>query len=137
MGFFDTVKAKAGDLAADAERASKIAAIQARMAVMQQDLKKAERDLGQATFALIERGEITHPELATAVDEVRAAQAAIEAKEEEIAQLRAAAEVPAAEAAAAAAPPSATSPVPPPPVPTAPAPSQAESPPPPPPTPST
>lgn len=111
MGFFDTVKAKAGDLAADAERASKVAAIQARMAVLQQDLKKAERELGQAAFSLVERGELSHPELALAIDGVRGAQAAIDAKEAEIAQLRTDDEA----ATASAAPPAAEAPVPPPP----------------------
>ena len=119
MGFFDTVKAKAGDFAADAERASKVAAIQARIAVLQQDLKKAERELGQATFSLVERGELSHPELALAVDGVRAAQAAIDAKETEIAQLRTdeaaatSAAPPAAEAPVT--PPAAEAPAPPPP----------------------
>lgn len=130
MGFFDTVKAKAGDLAADAERASRIAAIQARIAVMQQDLKKAEKGLGQVTFALVERGDLTHPELLAAIDEVRAAQAAIDSKEAEIAQLRAEDEqAPAAEAPSAFPPPTAETPVAPPPIPAPDAPGTTPTPP--------
>jgi len=56
MGFFDTVKAKAGALASDAGRAGKVTAAQARLVVLQNDLRKAERELGHQTFALIERG---------------------------------------------------------------------------------
>ncbi len=46
MGLFDTVKAKAGELAADAERAGKVAAAQARLVTLQSDVRKAERELG-------------------------------------------------------------------------------------------
>ena len=63
MGFFDTLKAKAGALASDAERAGKVTAAQARLVVLQNDLRKAEREFGHGAFALIERGELDHPEL--------------------------------------------------------------------------
>jgi hypothetical protein len=89
MGFFDTVKSKAGDLAADAERAGRVTAAQTKIAVLQQDLKKAERELGHKAFALATRGELDHPELALAIERVRAAQGAIDAKESEISGLRA------------------------------------------------
>jgi len=89
MGFFDSVKSKAGDLAADAERAGRVTAAQTKVAVLQQDLKKAERELGHSTFALAARGEFDHPELTSAIERVRAAQAAIDTKEAEIAGLRA------------------------------------------------
>lgn len=88
MGFFDTVKSKAGDLAADAERAGRVTAAQGKVAVLQQDLKKAERELGHKAFALAERGELDHPELALAIERVRAAQGAIDAKESEIGPAR-------------------------------------------------
>jgi ribonuclease E len=94
MGFFDSVKNKAGTLAADAERAGKVTAAQARLTVLQGDLKKAERDLGHAAFLLIERGDLDHPELAPAVERVSAAAAEVRAKERTIAELRG--EVPAA-----------------------------------------
>ncbi len=54
MGFFDAVKDKAGALAADTQRAGKVTAAQARLVVLQNDLKKAERELGHAAFALAE-----------------------------------------------------------------------------------
>ena len=99
MGFFDSVKNKAGTLAADAERAGKVTAAQARLMVLQSDLKKAERELGHAALSLIERGDLDHPELAHAVERVRATAADVSAKEREIAELRG--EMPAATPVAA------------------------------------
>ena len=88
MGFFDTVKDKAGALAADTQRAGKVTAAQARLVVLQNDLKKAERELGHAAFALAERGELDHPDLAHAVERLRATMAEVRGKEAEIAALR-------------------------------------------------
>jgi len=88
MGFFDTVKQKASGLASDAERASKVTAAQARLLVLQNDLRKAERELGHEAFTLVERGELTHAHLAAASERVRAVLAEIRAKENEIAVLR-------------------------------------------------
>ena len=68
MGFFDTVKDKAGALAADTQRAGKVTAAQARLVVLQNDLRRAERELGHAAFVLAERGELDHAELAHAVE---------------------------------------------------------------------
>jgi hypothetical protein len=88
MGFFDAVKDKAGALAADAGRAGKVTAAQARLAVLQNDLRKAERELGHEAFALIERGELDHPGLAGTAARVRTTTAEVDAKEAEIASLR-------------------------------------------------
>jgi hypothetical protein len=88
MGFFDAVKDKAGALAADTQRAGKVTAAQARLVVLQSDLKKAERELGHAAFALAERGEIAHPDLAPAVERLRSTSAEVRSKEAEIAALR-------------------------------------------------
>ncbi len=88
MGFFDTVRDKAGSIAADAERAGKVTAAQARLVVLQNDLRKAERELGHAAFALVERGELDHPDLAHAVERLRATAAEVRAKEAEISALR-------------------------------------------------
>jgi hypothetical protein len=88
MGFFDTVKDKAGALATDAGRAGRVTAAQARLVVLQNDLRKAERELGQAAFALAERGGLDHPDLASAVERLRAIAAEVGAKEAEIAALR-------------------------------------------------
>lgn len=98
MGFFDTIKDKAGSFASDAERAGKVTAAQARLLVLQNDLRKAERDLGHAAADLIEGGATLHPDLEPSAAQVREARGELRAKEAEIAALRAtgAASVPAA-----------------------------------------
>lgn len=88
MGLFDTVKAKAGELAADAERAGKVAAAQARLVTLQGDVRRAERELGQATFALLEQGEPLHPDLEATSVTLAEALRALTDKEREIAELR-------------------------------------------------
>ena len=89
MGFFDTVKEKANAFATDAERAGKVTAAQARLLVLQNDLRKAERDLGHAAAVHIEAGEILHPDLEPSAARVRETREALRAKEAEIAALRA------------------------------------------------
>jgi hypothetical protein len=89
MGFFDTVKEKAGVFATDAERAGKVTAAQARLLVLQNDLRKAERDLGHAAAALIDAGAALHPDLGPSAARVREARDALLDKEAEIAALRA------------------------------------------------
>ncbi len=88
MGFFDTVKQKAGVLAGDAGRAGKVTAAQTRLVVLQNDVRRAERDLGHAAFALMDRGELAHPDLADVLARLRAALAEVGEKEAEIAKLR-------------------------------------------------
>jgi hypothetical protein len=88
MGLFDTVKLKANALAADAERAGKVTAAQARTVVLQNDIRKAERELGHGAFSLIEGGEIAHPDLETAAARLREARQTLKDKETEIAELR-------------------------------------------------
>src|SRR5450759_3884965 len=102
MGLFDTVKLKANALAADAERAGKVTAAQARTVVLQNEIRKAERELGHSAFSLIESGDIAHPELETAAARLREARQALKDKEAEIARLRRRAE--AGDEAAPAAP---------------------------------
>ena len=77
MGLFDTVKLKANALAADAERAGKVTAAQARTVVLQNDIRKAERELGHSAFSLIESGEIAHPDLEAATARLRDARQAL------------------------------------------------------------
>jgi hypothetical protein len=89
MGFFDTVKEKAGAFATDAERAGRVTAAQARLLVLQNDLRKAERDLGHAAAALIEAGAALHPDLGPSAARVRETRDALLDKEAEIAALRA------------------------------------------------
>jgi hypothetical protein len=88
MGLFDTVMAKANALAADAERAGKVAAAQARIVALQNDVRKAERELGKAAYALIEQGEPLHPDLEAAAVTLLEAHEALREKEGEIAGLR-------------------------------------------------
>jgi hypothetical protein len=93
MGLFDTVKLKANALAADAERAGKVTAAQARTVVLQNDIRKAERELGHSAFALIEGGHIAHPDLEAAATRLRDARRALADKEAEIVGLRRGTEV--------------------------------------------
>jgi hypothetical protein len=88
MGLFDSVMAKANALAADAERAGKVAAAQARIVALQNDVRKAERELGKAAYALIEQGEPLHPDLEAAAVTLLEAHEALREKESEIAALR-------------------------------------------------
>jgi hypothetical protein len=88
MGLFDTVKLKANALAADAERAGKVTAAQARTVVLQNDIRKAERELGHSAYSLIESGQVAHPDLDDAAARLRAARQALHDKEAEIAGLR-------------------------------------------------
>jgi hypothetical protein len=92
MGLFDTVKLKANALAADAERAGKVTAAQARTVVLQNEIRKAERELGHSAFSLIESGEISHPDLEAAAARLRDARRTLTDKEAEIAGLRRGAE---------------------------------------------
>jgi hypothetical protein len=101
MGFFDTVKEKANALASDAGRASKVTAAQARVIVLQSDVRKAERELGHAAFELIGRGELEPTGMADAAARLREAHQALSDKEAEIAAIRAAAGDPQAAADAA------------------------------------
>jgi len=52
MGFLDTAKSKAGDLATDAERSGRATRAQTGIAVLQQDLGKAGRELGHKVSLL-------------------------------------------------------------------------------------
>ena len=88
MGLFDTVKLKANALAADAERAGKVTAAQARTVVLQNDIRKAERELGHSAFPLIESGEIAHPDLEAAAARLRRARQILKDMDAEIEALR-------------------------------------------------
>ncbi|MCX6363093.1 MAG: hypothetical protein NTW58_02765 [Actinobacteria bacterium] len=88
MGLFDTVKLKANALAVDAERAGKVTAAQARTVALQNEIRKAERELGHSAFPLIESGEIVHPDLEAASARLRDARQALTDKEAEIEALR-------------------------------------------------
>ena len=99
MGLFDTVKLKANALAADAQRAGKVTAAQSRIVVLQNDIRKAERELGHSAFPLLESGELGHPDLEAAASRLREARHALADKEAEIEALRHGAEADGAPAA--------------------------------------
>lgn len=88
MGFLDTVKGKAGAIVAEAERAGKVTAAQARLVVLQNDLRKAERELGHTAFTLAQGGDLDHPGLSRAIERLRDITAEVLAKEAEIATIR-------------------------------------------------
>jgi hypothetical protein len=90
MGIFDTIKDKAGDLAADAGRAGKVTAAQVKLKSLQGDVDKAAQQLGHEAFELMEKGELTHPGLEAAAARVRDAKKIVADKEAEIERLRAA-----------------------------------------------
>jgi hypothetical protein len=102
MGLFDTVKQKANALASDAERAGKVTAAQARTVVLQNDIRKAERELGHIAFGLLENGAIAHADLNEAASRLRAALQALGDKEAEISRLRHAPDAPAESPSASA-----------------------------------
>jgi hypothetical protein len=101
MGFFDSVRDKASTLVADAERAGKVTAAQARLVSLQSDLRKAERELGRLAAPLVAAGEIAHATLRSAAARALEASAAVAAKEAEIADLRRATAAPTGDATAA------------------------------------
>jgi hypothetical protein len=88
LGLFDTVKATARGLAGDAERAGKVTAAQAQIVALRNDVRKAERELGHRTFALVERGELSHPDLEAAAVALAEMHEALAEKKREIAELR-------------------------------------------------
>jgi hypothetical protein len=89
MGFFDSIKDKAEDLAGDAERAGKVGAAQVKLKSLQGDVKEAMEKLGREAFELIEKGELTHPGLDAAIAKVRDAKKIVADKETEIKTLKA------------------------------------------------
>jgi hypothetical protein len=64
MGLLDKVKA-------GAEQAASTAQKQAQIVAAKRELSQAYGDLGKATYGLIERGELSHGELASHVDHIR------------------------------------------------------------------
>jgi len=89
MGFFDSIKDKAEDLAGDAERAGKVGAAQVKLKSLQGDVKEAMEKLGGEAFELIEKGELAHPGLEAATAKVRDAKKIVADKEAEIKKLKA------------------------------------------------
>jgi hypothetical protein len=92
MGTFDDLKARAtqmaNDLAAGAQKSGKLAQAQLKLSSLQKDAQAARTSLGGLTYGLASRGEISHPELAEALEKVRAADELVRAKEQEIAQVK-------------------------------------------------
>jgi len=68
MGLLDKVKA-------GAEQAASSAREQAQTVAAKRELSQAYNDLGKTAFGLVERGEISHGDLAAGVDHIRELQA--------------------------------------------------------------
>ncbi len=68
MGLFDKVKA-------GAEQAASTAQKQAQIVATKRELGQAYGDLGKTAFGLVDRGEISHGDLAAGVDHIRELQA--------------------------------------------------------------
>lgn len=64
MSFFDKAKQAAGQATGRARE--EFAEVQTR-----RDLDKAYKELGETTFTLVDAGEVTHEQLAAAVDRIR------------------------------------------------------------------
>ena len=89
MGIFDTIKGKAGDLADDAGRASKVGTAQIKLKSLQGDVDDAMKLLGREAFELVEKGDLQHPGLEPGLARVRAAQQIVDEKKAEIEAIKA------------------------------------------------
>ena len=76
MGFLDKAKQAAQDASAKAKEG--VADVQTK-----RDLGKAHAELGEKTYELAERGDLTHPELTSIIDRIRGLKAQIDAEETE------------------------------------------------------
>jgi len=110
MGFFDKVKEKAGEIADDAGRATKVAQAQMKLKSLQGDVDTAKKELGDVAFQLVAGGELAHADLEAPVSKIREALGRVADKEAEIAAIKAAGVVPESETPAAAAAPQETAP---------------------------
>jgi hypothetical protein len=68
MGLLDKVKASAEQAASSAQK-------QAQIVATKRELSQAYGDLGKTAFGLADRGELSHGDLAAAVDHIRELQA--------------------------------------------------------------
>jgi hypothetical protein len=100
MGFMDQLKKTATTVAgevkdaastvgSEAGKAGRVAQAQMKLKSLQGDVGEAEKELGQATFAQLESGQLQAPGLETQIGKVREAKAAVAAKEAEIAAIKA------------------------------------------------
>ena len=76
MGFLDKAKQAAQEASAKAKEG--VADVQTK-----RDLGKAHAELGEKTYELVERGDLTHPELTSIIDRIRGLKAQIDAEETE------------------------------------------------------
>ena len=90
MGFFDSFKAKATDLAqtgvAQSKRLAEIAKLKANNLAEEDNIKKAYIEIGKLYYA--EKGSTPDGAYVTAFDKISAAKAAIEANNERLAELK-------------------------------------------------
>jgi hypothetical protein len=71
MGLLDRVKAGAEQAASQAQR-------QAQIVQTKRELSQAYSDLGKTTYGLVERGELSHGDLAAGVDKIKELQARLD-----------------------------------------------------------
>ena len=76
MGFLDKAKQAAQEASAKAKEG--VADVQTK-----RDLGKAYTELGEKTYELAERGDLTHPERTSIIDRIRGLKAQIDAEETE------------------------------------------------------
>jgi hypothetical protein len=92
MGTFDDLKARASqmasDLAAGAQKQSKLAQAQLKLSSLHKDAQTARADLGNRAYQLASEGQLSHPELGEYIEKVRAADDLVRQKEEEIARIK-------------------------------------------------
>ena len=70
MGFFDKVKEKAGEIADDAGRATKVAQAQMKLKSLQGDVEAAKKELGDVAFQLVAGGEFRSLDFLVALKEL-------------------------------------------------------------------
>jgi hypothetical protein len=87
--YLDKASSMASGLAGQAEKTGRVAQAQIKLRSLQGEAKDANAELGALVAGLVERGELSHPELEPALDKARAAAALVREKEEEIARLKA------------------------------------------------
>ena len=85
----DEVKGAATTVGTEAGKAGRVGQAQMKLRSLQGDQAKAEKELGQATYDLIEAGSVQAPALDGAMAKTREARAAVAAKEAEIEAIKA------------------------------------------------
>jgi chromosome segregation ATPase len=89
MGVVDNIKKAGGSVSKGAGKFTQIQIQQRKLRSLQGDVGRAEQEMGGLVFDLVERGDLVHPALDAPQAKVREASALVDAKEAEIAKLKA------------------------------------------------